>query len=649
MNTVPKENEIVLFRYRNRLTAGVCVNVSHTRARFAVSARTSLNVPIENILQTTGHIGRDKSAGMAWFTRAEAASADIDLCEIWELVAEEDEVWHLSELAELYYNHAPASAHMSAFLIALETSVYFDAEDRGFRAVDRAEVDLRLEMVARAEEREAERERFLKWFHNRGGCAEAEWIDRVRDVALYGAQSKYARMLERMAGEPISARRAYERIVAEGVWDQHAFVELMREDFDLNFPDVVIKEAGALQLESLLARRTDLTYLDAVTIDDASTTDMDDAVSARFREDGSFQVGVHITDVAALIPARSALDEAARSRGASLYLPETTFPMLPPEVSGNLGSLLPNENRLAVSLLWDVGRDGVVKSPTWTLSAIRCCEKLSYEDADAILDDVAHPRHAMLSALFDAAESLLIQRVESGAIAVDQVARRVKVLPDSSVDIAVKTRDSRADVLVSELMIKANVEAAKLCADQNVPAIFRIQDAPDLSDLAPTDNELLHRYRVLTRMRAAALSLKPGLHGGLGVEPYCQITSPLRRFIDLVSQRQLVAIIGNEAPPYSFEALTALCPEIEERLRLIGNLERRRERYWIFHHLSRHKGQVFDGLVLDVWDQRARVEVLDYALQIDVRLLSPVRAGDRISARLTRIDPWADDINFVLK
>ena len=102
MNARPTENEIVLFRYRNRLLAGVCVNISHTRARFAVSAKTSLNVPLENILQPTGRVGRDKSAGKAWFKRAERASAAMDLRELWELIVEEDEGWHLRELAELY-------------------------------------------------------------------------------------------------------------------------------------------------------------------------------------------------------------------------------------------------------------------------------------------------------------------------------------------------------------------------------------------------------------------------------------------------------------------------------------------------------------------------------------------------------------------
>ena len=655
MNTLPKENEIALFRYRNRLMAGVCVNISHTRARFAVSVRASHNVPLENILQTTGHIGNDKSAGAAWLNQAEATSIDIDLCDLWELVEEENEIWRLNELAELYYNNAPTSEQMSAFLVALETSAHFDAEGRGFRAVDPAEVDHRLELVARDKEREAEREAFLKWLQFQGTCKDG-WIERLKDVALYGDQSKYAHWLKRMTGQAISVRKAYDRLVAEGVWDRHVFVELIREDISPHFPNIVIKEADALQakcnhesIESHLAHRQDLRYMDTVTIDDASTTDMDDAVSVHFREDGSYQAGVHITDVSALIPAHSALDEEARNRGASLYLPETKFPMLPPVLSENLGSLIPHENRLAVSLLWDMRADGMMEVPTWTLSVIQCCEKLSYDDADAILDDITHPRHAMLSALFDTAESLLIQRVEAGAVAVDQIDRRVNISADGTVNVEIKRRNSRADLLVSELMVKANVEAAKLCVEQNAPAIFRVQNAPDLSDLEPTDIEQLHRYRVLTRMRAAAVSLEPGLHGGLGVEPYCQTTSPLRRFMDLISQRQLVAVIKNKARPYSLDDLTELCPQIEERLRLINRLEQRREHYWIYHHLSQYRGQIFDALVLNIWDQRARIEILDYALQVDTRLSGQICAGDLISVRLTRVDPWADDIHFVME
>jgi exoribonuclease-2 len=122
----------------------------------------------------------------------------------------------------------------------------------------------------------------------------------------------------------------------------------------------------------------------------------------------------------------------------------------------------------------------------------------------------------------------------------------------------------------------------------------------------------------------------------------------LRRFTDLVSQRQLVAVIGNLPLPYTSEDLAALSGEIEERLRLINRLERRRERYWLLYFLSAQRGEVFDALVMNVWDRRARIEVREWALQVDVRISGKISEGEMVSARLTRIDPWADEIVFVL-
>ncbi|MDP6038337.1 MAG: ribonuclease catalytic domain-containing protein, partial [Candidatus Latescibacteria bacterium] len=517
MNMMPHENEIVLFRYRNRLMAGVCINTSHSKARVAVSSRESLNVPLENIVHKTGTIGKDKKAGAKWLARAEAEGEHIDVFELWELVREEEGIWILNDLAELYFGDEPETAQISALLMALEVGDYFDAQGRGFQAVDEVEVERRLALVARAEERETERVEFVKWFNGKEPAQNAEWITRVKDVALNGEQSAQKQWLERMMGEGVSARRAFERLVVEGSWDQHVFVELMREEMPLVFTEAVVQEAEEIRLDALFVGREDLTHLDAVTIDDASTTDMDDAVSVQFYETGGFQVGVHITDVTALIPMGSALDEEARARGASLYFPEQKVPMLPPVLSEGLGSLKPNENRLAVSLLWDVSVTGQMGSPAWSLSVIRCVEKLSYDEVDAIFDDVVHPRHPMLSALLGVAEDLLVERVDAGAVVVDHVDRRVKVLEDGAVDVTLKICNSRADLLVSELMVMANVEAARLCVEQGAPAIFRVQKAPDLANVEPTEIETLHRFRVLTKMRAASASLEPGLHGGLGV------------------------------------------------------------------------------------------------------------------------------------
>ena len=175
-----------------------------------------------------------------------------------------------------------------------------------------------------------------------------------------------------------------------------------------------------------------------------------------------------------------------------------------------------------------------------------------------------------------------------------------------------------------------------------------MQQSPDVSDIAPTEVALLHRYRVLTQMRPAASSLTPGPHGALGVGCYCQATSPLRRFLDLIAQRQFAAALTGRPLPYSAEDLKTLGPRVDERVRLIGRLERRRERYWLYRYLERFRGQVFEALVLDVWERNCKVEVLDYALQIDVRPTRAVTPGENVPVRLSRVDAWADEIAFAM-
>jgi len=214
--------------------------------------------------------------------------------------------------------------------------------------------------------------------------------------------------------------------------------------------------------------------------------------------------------------------------------------------------------------------------------------------------------------------------------------------------VQMRPRNSRADLLVSELMVMANAEIARACAEADVPLLYRVQHTPDLSDIPTTDHEQLHRYRVLTKMKPANTSREPGPHGGLGMSPYSQASSPLRRFMDLVVQRQFVALITDQEPSYTRDDLTELHGQIDARMRLIGQLERRRNRYWLYRYFTPMRGREFDALVLDTRDRNCRVELLDYALHTDVRLTRDVTPGEMLSVRLTRVEAWADDIQFVM-
>ncbi len=649
----PQEGEIVFFRYRNRLLAGACLSVERGKARFATPTQGTVNVPVENVLLATGAVGGGREAA-AWWERAEAEGAEMDLEEVWDLVRDEGESWGVEGLGDFYFEDGVRPDRLAALLVHLEACPYFEASGETYRPMTEAEVAEVREAEARAQARAKEQALFQRWLlegEEIEGSSPylASWVDRLKDYALYGENSAHARWVERMSGRQADRRRAFDRLVGMEVWDENEHLDLIREEVPVDFPEVVLQTAGAVKLDALLEddRRRDLTGLSVFTIDDAFTTDMDDGVSAVFREDGTCQVGVHITDVAALIPAGSELDREAAGRVSSLYFPERKIPMFPPGVSEVLGSLCPDAPRLALSLCFDVAADGSVGAAEILPSVICCREKLTYDRADAILDDSSHSLHVSLSVLHRAAEAHWVERMQAGAVALEHAERQIRVTPEGEIQVSMRHRDSRSNMLVSELMVMANVAVAQFCRDRQIPIVYRTQQGPDLSDLEDAAHETVQRYRILRRMRPATMSLDPGAHGGLGVEPYCQASSPLRRYADLAVQRQIGAFLLGDPLPYDVQGIEEVLFQAEERRRKIGRLERRRERYWLLKYLEAFAGQAFEAVVLEAWERRFVAEILDYTLQAEVKPSRPVEPEETVSLRLSRCDPWEDSISFI--
>jgi len=646
-------NEIAFFRYRNRLLAGVCLSATRAKLRFAVSLREVVNVPADNLLLATGSSADDPRQAKTWWDRAVEESAEIDLEELWDLVGAEDEAWQAKDLGDLYYSGEVTPREIAALVVHLEGCPFFVPEGAGYRPRSEAEIAEHRAAQEREQAREEERALFGRWMRRDEEVDVPQsllgrWTDRLSDYVLNGEQSPHARWVSRMCEDGADPKRVFERLVAHGLWEADEHLDLIRREVPLAFPPAVARSADELRLEALLGdtRRTDLRDLQVLTIDDASTTDMDDAVSAVLREDGSWQVGVHITDVASLISPNSELDNEAAARGSSLYFPDRKIPMLPPAVSADLGSLLPGEPRLTLSLLFEVEDDGTVGSCEPVLSVVRSAGKVAYDEADAILADPGHRLHTPLSFLHHVAEVAWTERLQAGAISVDHPERQVRLRADGQVEVVLAPRNSPADLLVSELMVTANSALAEFCRAREMPVAYRVQKEPDLSDLEETDNDILHRFRVLRRTRPASMSLEPGAHGSLGVPAYCQASSPLRRYGDLCVQRQVVAALLGEPLAYDAEEMRAICFQAEERMREAVRLERRRERYWFLKYLAGLVGETFQAVVLEPRGRDMIVEVVDYAFQSPARVSPSAEPGDVVEVRLGRCDPWEDRIAF---
>ncbi len=340
--------------------------------------------------------------------------------------------------------------------------------------------------------------------------------------------------------------------------------------------------------------RRDLTALDTFTVDPASARDFDDAVSAQ-REGDAFRVWIHIADVAAHVPAGSPLDQEARRRANSTYVPGSVEPMLPHVLSSGACSLAPAVERLAVTAEIELAGDASVRSASFYRSRIRSDARLDYDELDRIFagrDRAPEPAGGPLEVARRVAAALGERR---GATSLDIESSEPEFEFDAAGNVvgarAVPQTESHS--LIERLMVLANEQVAQLLERKRVPAIYRIHAQPDpprverllgqLADLGiPTPpgrgaavsareaGELAAEASRLVRREAARRghgreaytslvlrSLKPASysernsgHAGLGSDAYCHFTSPIRRYPDLVVHRALLASLGEgeEAP-----------------------------------------------------------------------------------------------------
>ena len=387
------------------------------------------------------------------------------------------------------------------------------------------------------------------------------------------------------------------------------------------FPPPALAEARALPLDpsSLAGERRDLTATRPVTIDPAGAKDHDDAIEV-VRIESGFLVRVHIADVAALVPAGSALDREARERLFSAYLPGRVDPMLPPELSAAAASLLPGRPRDAITVESRFDGLGEVLGSDVFRSRIVVAERLTYEALEASL--VAGQGGSLADA---AALTLILRdaRRARGAIAIERPDLVIAIEGERVVS-ARREAEPHAHAVVEELMLHANVVVAELLASSgSIP--FRVHELPDpagverlydqLADLrvptAPLPETLSPREalaavaeaarRVIEHTRGrnglepfstlvlrsqmrARYDAEPIGHAGLAAPYYTHFTSPIRRYPDLLVHRALADLFEGRSPRPDPE-LDLICELASERERLLARFERQAQKIAVAHLL----------------------------------------------------------------
>jgi exoribonuclease-2 len=547
-----------------------------------------------------------------------------------------------------------APAQVSALLRALfNERLHFRLAGGGVEPLSAEQLALKAQQQEREAALQAEMEAgvaFLRSLPAQGPCPPpppslAKLLSNLVVFEDEVPQAKKAK--EMLAQVKIGGRRqVFDLLVRLGVYAPHQNLDLLREGCAQEFSPEALEQATALDpVRSLEGGREDLTGLYAFTIDGNFTTDFDDALSFTPEPGGEGELGVHITDAAALLPRHGPLDQEAMARGGSLYLPDARIPMLPPSLSEDALSLREGLTRPALS--WLVRLDGAGRVLEWRLcrSLLKVSRRYTYEEADDLLTS-----DERLGGLYRLMQAFKAQRVQAGAYFLPLPEVIVGVDQEWQVWVKRIDRDGPSRDMVAETAILANWLGSRFLAERGVPALFRTQSPSREPILEGAHDDLYLHFKQRRLLNRVELTLEPSPHAMLGLSPYTHLTSPIRRYLDLVMQRQIAAALAGEPLPYGPDQLRTLAQTVEPSVRRGMKIRQARQRYWLLRWLEARQGESLPALVMECQPRRCSLLLTDIMLLTSIsaeagRGLTP---GQEVEVTPVKVDVLYDVLRVAL-
>ncbi|MDR3302137.1 MAG: RNB domain-containing ribonuclease [Spirochaetaceae bacterium] len=534
--------------------------------------------------------------------------------ELWELVSGEGDTFSLGDIASFTSGGGNPRNAWAVYLL-LKDGLYFEGALDAMRARSADAVDADEQKRAARHSEEAGRAAFIERLKNKKLCLpdDSRFLQDIEALA-YEKSEKSKTMRE--AGFTEDGVSAHRLLLETGFWLPTVNPYPARYDVSLVKPKVAILPPP--QDED----RADLTHLAAYAIDDEGSVDPDDAVSLETTDEGTF-LYVHVADPAAQITAGSAADIEARARGATFYAPEGAVRMLPDEALP-LFALGLEKTSAALSFKLKLAADCSIEKVEIVRSLVHVT-RLSYRLAD---------ERAELAALFALADSNTRRRAAAGAALIDFPEVRIAV-QDGAVEI-MPLENYRSRALVRECMLLAGEGAANWALEARLAFPFVGQETENIPEKIP--DSYAGAYQLRRSMRPRILTAKPGLHQGLGLDIYTQVTSPLRRYTDLLCHQQIRAALRGEAPLVEDELLARLAAS-ERAAIAVQRAERNSRAHWTAVYLSGKEGMVQEGIILDIRGPHA--VVLIPALGMETQTALPRGAepepNDTVTLKLSSV------------
>jgi len=641
--------------FREKAREGPPVKLGVDRVRFVLEGRATTAIEAEAYVDKLGERGKA-----------------IDMESVWDLCASEARLdW--GTFASLGLGDDDAESRDACVWAVFEDGIYFRVEAGKPTPEPRASVEGRRR---ERKEREERRARIAAWADAFAKASDARALrgdlgdSALAPRPLSGVASEAATLLEELtlldAEAPrrdlaadlvrriaptdtrLSARVALDLLIGAGHYGTHEDLNLRRARLPRpHAPELLIEAAAMTPLRELENLHTP----NLVTIDDASTREIDDAVEAWPAEAaGHIHVRVAIADPALFVPVGSQVDEEAAARGATLYHPVARMPMLPPVISEDRASLVEGELRPAVVFEAIVTPAGGTLEFTMHEAMVRIARRMSYDEADRVLGgDTAWGTPDLrrsLALVKQAADAHMAARIAAGAwiIARDEV--KLHVDDHGEVTLTQIPGESPSRQLVQEMMVLACHLAAQHARTHRIPVVYRAQAAAEgVKTTGGVITDPLAAHRTLRGLKRSELTTTPGLHATLGLECYTQVTSPLRRYQDLIVHRQLIAHARSGVAALSETELLSAYSGFEATVNAYRTYERESRRYWTLVWAARNLiGERIDAVVVRELERGGRV-LVDLPRLAQQAALSPksrLEPGQWLSVVVRSVAPRDD-------
>jgi exoribonuclease-2 len=526
---------------------------------------------------------------------AKAAVADIDLEFLWEVAGQEE--FGFAELGTEYFGHAPQPVEAASLIFALHNApIYFYKKGRGrYKAAPEASLKAALAGIEKKKQLAIIQAAYVEQLKN--NCLPEQFKNMGLQLLFKPDKNGIEYKALAQACDELQTNPARLMLAIGGLKNAKDFhlSKFLLENFPkgVGFPSLPLPTSPA---------NLPVADVQAFSIDDVTTTEIDDALSVVQIDENTVRIGIHIAAPALSIARGDAIDSLARGRMSTVYMPGDKITMLPDEVV-DVYTLGEGQTRPAVSLYATVNtEDWSIISTESKVEAVPISANLRHNDLDALVteenlaNDVGEYAHkadlAILWKFVQVLEAGRMAKRESFGLKAEQN-NRVDFnfyVEDDVVTISRRKRGAPLDKIVAELMILANSTWGKLLDDHGIPGIYRAQGGGSGGWTA----------KMQVRMVTHAAP-----HQGLGVDQYAWSTSPLRRYVDLVNQWQIIACIQNGitaplvAPFKPKDAdLFAIVSGFDAAYAAYADFQNNMERYWCLRWLGQEQQTQVDAVVL---------------------------------------------------